>query len=205
MPTLPESRNNANPLPVPRLAHASLRRRVIKSGLAAAPVLMTLTSRPVLGCDVAGRCTTPSAFGSVNTSRHGDETSACTGLSPGYWKEHTGQWPDGFHAYGGVLGLLGNKKATLFHSAETGFNDHPLVHDKTVLQVLDSGGGGVMALARHISAALFNAIGGRTPVLSPDAVRGIWNEFVSKGYFEPTAGIKWGASDIVKYLDSTMT
>jgi hypothetical protein len=65
--------------------------------------------------------------------------------------------------------------------------------------------GGYTALGRQITAALLNAAAGLTPVLSVTAVRDIWNEFVSKGYFEPTAGIQWDAAQIITYLNSTMS
>jgi hypothetical protein len=75
----------------------------------------------------------------------------------------------------------------------------------TLLEVLGLGGGGVNPLARHISAALLNAAAGLTPVLSETAVRTIWNEYVQKGYFSPTAGVKWSAAEIVTYLGQTQT
>ncbi len=59
------------------------------------------------------------------------------------------------------------------------------------------------ALARHIVAALLNAQAGFTPGVSVRTVKGIWNEFVTKGYFEPTAGVQWGLQDILTYLAST--
>jgi hypothetical protein len=75
---------------------------------------------------------------------------------------------------------------------------------KTMLAVLQLMGGGVDALARHITAALLNAKAGLTPVLTESDVRGIWNEFVAKGYFEPAAGVHWGPDQIVAYLTTTM-
>jgi hypothetical protein len=75
---------------------------------------------------------------------------------------------------------------------------------KTMLDVLNLMGGGVDALARHITAALLNAKAGLTPVLTESDVRGIWNEFVAKGFFEPSAGVQWGPDQIVTYLLTTM-
>jgi hypothetical protein len=44
-----------------------------------------------------------------------------------------------------------------------------------------------------------------TPVLSEADVQNIWNEYCTKGYFEPTAGVQWGPDQIVAYLQTTMT
>lgn len=66
---------------------AASRRRFTKAGLAA-PILMTLASRPVLG---QGRFCTASAFASANPSRPVD-LSTCTGCSPGYWHHENACW-----------------------------------------------------------------------------------------------------------------
>jgi hypothetical protein len=60
-------------------------------------------------------------------------------------------------------------------------------------------------LGSHIVAALLNAASGKTDgVLSVMAVIGMWNEWVTKGYFEPSAGAKWNSAQIVTYLQTTM-
>jgi hypothetical protein len=58
-------------------------------------------------------------------------------------------------------------------------------------------------VARHIVAALLNAQAGLTPAVSVRTVKGIWNEYRSNGYFEPTAGVRWSSDDILTYLAST--
>ena len=60
-------------------------------------------------------------------------------------------------------------------------------------------------LGAHISAALLNAKMGWTPILTEDAVKRIWFEYDTRGYYEPTSGIQWNAEQIVSYLKSTMT
>ena len=59
-------------------------------------------------------------------------------------------------------------------------------------------------LGRYIVAALLNARAGRTPVLDEYGVRTMWNDVVSRGYYEPTGGVQWGPSQIVAYLRTTM-
>src|SRR5690349_1726624 len=84
-----------------------VRRRLLKAGVAAAPVLTTLVSRPVLGT----QCTTCSAFTSMTGSRV-SAYSACTGRSPETWAG-TKTWPDPYHASdkNGANGY----SATLYH------------------------------------------------------------------------------------------
>src|ERR1700680_4906585 len=65
----------------------STRRRFLQGGLAAAPVLMTLVSRPVL----AQHCTTPSGYVSLNASTAGRGV-ACTGYQPEHWLSNPDQW-----------------------------------------------------------------------------------------------------------------
>jgi hypothetical protein len=189
------------------------RRQLLKGGLA---ILMTVVSRSAMAC----HSTTPSAFGSIAlTGSRPDRLVPLSGRSPGYWQQwmHFGAWPSPYYpttTYG-----AGGHKATLFTDCFQG----SLTTDfsgKTLLDVLGMQGGDEIALARAITAALLNAASGRTSaVLGVQAVRNIWTEYVNnKGYFEPTAGIKWyidtplftlngtdtgGDGGIIGYLNST--
>lgn len=61
-------------------------------------------------------------------------------------------------------------------------------------------------LGSHIVAALLNAKAGLTDdVLDETAVIGMWTEWAANGYYEPTAGVKWYAADIVRYITSTFS
>jgi hypothetical protein len=76
---------------------------------------------------------------------------------------------------------------------------------KSMLDVMNfTDDGGMKTLGRYISAALLNARSGRTPVLSETTVRQMWNALASGVPFEPTAGVKWGPSEIVAYIKTTM-
>ena len=178
------------------------RRRLLQGGLAAGPVIFTLFSRPAFGTGTGGECKTPSGFLSGNLSQHGNPTF-CSGRTPGYWKQsqHFSAWTA--PCYPTKVSGSGGHDATKFHSATTGFNGSQF-DTKTMLQVMEMMGGGYIALGRHIAAALLNAAAGLTPVLSQTQVRNIWNEFVSKGYYEPSAGIRWYPDQIVEYLVTTM-
>jgi hypothetical protein len=64
--------------------------------------------------------------------------------------------------------------------------------------------GSICTLGRYIAAALLNARSGLTPVLNESNVRGMWNGYIASGYFQPAAGIKWGAAEIVAYIKTTL-
>lgn len=66
---------------VPEVTKSGRRRFVI--GAVAAPIILTVISRPAMG----GNFCTPSGFLSGNLSNPQDDIS-CNGRSPGYWKTH---------------------------------------------------------------------------------------------------------------------
>src|SRR5512135_285927 len=193
------------------------RRRLLRGGLGAAPVLLTLVSRPVLGGQWrvvggggggnwgGGKCTTPSGFVSMPTS-HPGQTYYCSGRTPGYWKQpqHYSSWVPPY--YPTTTSWPNKHNATKFTDV---FSPSPYPPDTTFLQVLELQGGPPDDVARHVVAAVLNAAAGWTPVLTIPAIQGIWNEYMTTGggtigYFEPTAGVKWYHDDIVNYLLSTM-
>jgi|SRR6185437_9078480 len=176
------------------------RRRLLRGGLAAAPVLMTVISKPVLGQTV---CLSPSMSMSMNPS--GKKASfVCTGLTPEQWKARAGQWPS---PYCGTAThyALGGVPATQYHCPTTGLGGR-VYGNLTMLQVIDftQGGRDMNALGRYIVAAMLNARSGRTPVLNETGVRNMWNDLINRGYYEPTAGIRWTSTEIVTYLKTTM-
>ena len=95
--------------------------------------------------------------------------------------------------------------ATKFHSRTTGL-DGKVFDNYSMVDVLrqNAGGGNYQTLGRYVAAALLNAAAGRTPYLSEGTVRQIWNDLMALGYFEPTAGVRWGPVEITAYLRSTM-
>jgi hypothetical protein len=99
--------------------------------------------------------------------------------------------------------------ATMFKDSSLGFHCSGYglkLKPYSMMQViLQKGWGDPYQLGAHCVAALLNARKGWTPVLTEAQVRNMFNEYDSKGYFEPTAGVKWYPEDIVAYLQSTMT
>ena len=233
------------PMDTPSLQSGS-RRKLLRGGLAATPVLMTVASRPVLG-QVA--CTA-SAITSINMQSSINHNCTITsGLSPEKWKALAAQWPSPYagttaaatttttavtkpttttnnnallqqqlaaaagyttgttttstsssSAYSG--GSYGS--ATPFHCSTTGLGGHVFAN-RSMIEVIDlMQSGGLNSLGRYIVAALLNARSGRTPMLSETNVRAMWNDLVNRGYYEPTAGIRWGATEIVAYIKTTI-
>jgi hypothetical protein len=172
------------------------RRRLLQGGVSATPLLMTLVSRPVLGHS-GFRCVTPSGYTSMPSSRQ-PEVHRCDGGTPGFWKQeqHFKAWPAGFYP----VAKKGNA-ATLFGSH---FLLGPYAANTTFLQILESMGGPPDSVARHIVAALLNALRGWTTVLTPTAIKDMWADYITTGFFEPTAGVRWYHDQIQDYLESTM-
>jgi len=194
------------------------RRRFTQAGIGVSAIF-TLASRPVL----AGQCFTPSAAVSGNLSTHGTAPS-CSGLSPGFWKEHPAAWVGGITP--GACNSTNGNSCNKLENWSGGTPFHPYFSGATfminngngqtslsMMQVLqlNNGNGSNPAgyptdpdnLGAHIVAALLNALSNYTPVLTPTQVVGMWNEWATKGYFEPTVGVQWNSAQIVAYIKST--
>lgn len=155
------------------------RRKFAKAGLVAAPVIMTLASRPALGnysSDWTGgggagyKCAI-SGLQSMNASKI-DGPGSCHGNTPGYWKNHP-VWPNGCYA-----GTHGDKKkwynsdGTKFHPKFDGDTYKKDIYgnfkDYTMMQILwnfesansepNSDLKDFYELGAHTSAAYLNAL-----------------------------------------------
>ncbi len=182
------------------------RRQFTKSGLVVSGVLFTLTSRSAVSGNFV--CKSPSGFLSGNLSKHGTPAT-CSGLSPGYWGTHPEQWPMPYQP-----GSCKNKTCTTasdwcngtpFRSVFNCNGQGTIYLPYSMMQTIWLRGNADPAqLAAHCVAAILNAKMRTTPVLTEIKVVSIFNEWDGKGFFEPTAGVKWYAADIVSYLKSTM-
>jgi hypothetical protein len=259
-------KSDKNPPDVTTPPPSDSRRRLLRGGLAAAPVVMTVASRPVLG-QVA--CTA-SAITSINLQSSINHTCSITsGLSPEKWKTLAAQWPSPYSGASSATGtatagttttttttstsrttsnallqqqLAGSgstgtastgtttttsggtspygtassyasayypasttqtNTATMYHCPTTGLGGH-VFNQKTMIDVIDLTSGGLNSLGRYTVAALLNARSGRTPMLNETTVRAMWNDLINRGYYEPTAGVRWGAAEIVAYIKTTI-
>jgi hypothetical protein len=166
----------------------ALRRRLIRGGLAAGPVLMTVASRPVMAQD----CTTSSAHTSLSGSRQ-VTTASCNGGSPAKQTSYL------MEARGA------GQPATTFGSIFTSLYGYG---DLSLLQVLQAGHSALdkSGLAAHLVAAVLNAQSGFTPpsILSIAKAQDIWADYNRLGYFEPTAGVRWDSAQTIDWLKTTM-
>jgi hypothetical protein len=174
------------------------RRRFTKSGLAASGVLLTITSRSVLGGGNDGLliCKSPSGWISGNNSVHG-QPPICEGVSPGYWKNHT-TWP------------IPNRDGALFRAAFPTCASGSVYYNDTMLKLLDHQSYDKDNLAMHLVAAYLNAVAGKTPFLPVATVQAMFTEWQSteghpNGYYTPTAGVQWNAWKIVAYITATQS
>jgi len=181
-----EARNSSRPA-------APSRRRLLQGGLAAGPVLMTLVSRPVLS--QVPTCTTPSGFVSLNASTAGRGVS-CTGFTYVYWKDAPAS------AYPAPY-MPNRPFNSVFNNPVCGpYGGPPPLSLRDVLSLDSTPPNDV---ARVIVAALLNAKSGRTPVLSPETVIHMWEEYCTSGFghFSPSSGASWNTQELLDYLSTT--
>ncbi len=171
------------------------RRRLIRAGLAAAPVMAALKSNTVLAGGHG--CVRPSAFASLASANwkvsHGrviNKDYACS--SPDAWKDSKAGLPKKF-------------KNADFISTETGFVANPggRYTKKSLQQVLkmDPQSNDVK-LARYVTAALLSAASVNNDpdrvLLTAGQCAEIWN---GQGSWSPFAGAHWTMSETLNYFE----
>lgn len=183
--------------PVGTAAAGVARRRLLRAGLAAAPVMAALKSNTVLAGEHS--CVRPSSFASltaahmkVSQGRVLKTDYSCR--SHGYWKNHDDGLPQAF------------KTSTQFVSGTTGFVANPggAFTGMTLQAVLDQGDNqNNAALARHVTAAFLSA---KSVNNDPSAVwltqsqcAQIWN---GQGVWSPFAGTTWTLAQTMAYFDA---
>lgn len=163
------------------------RRRFASAGTSG--VLLTLASTPGMAATL---CATPS--GSLSgglASAHGTPPS-CSGVSPGYWKMHPEAWPTAGTLTTDLYGnLLKSCTGTAYQTV-------------TMMTILEHQTYDDCNIGMHMAATYLNIKSHRMNVLDITKLRAIWYAYRSKGYYAPTAGVKWYAADIVSYLRGTM-
>lgn len=172
------------------------RRRLVRAGLAATPVLAALKSNTVLAGEHS--CIRPSSFSSLTAAHmkisRGREINAsyqCQGQD--HWKTSEAGLPPGF-------------KNERFLTGGFGFvaNPHNRYTTLTLQQVLDlNGNAHEAALARHVVAAFLSAVSvqddpGRV-LLTRSQLNAIWN---GQGHWSPFAGAVWTPEQTLHYFET---
>lgn len=171
------------------------RRRFASAGAKASGVILTLVSTPGMACV----CKSPSGSLSNGLSAHGTQTVVCNGLSPGYWKHWTGKWPAGCYP-----STSSSHQATTFASVFP-FGWTSLYQTGTMMAVLTNNVStqDPYNLGMHLVAAYLNVMSGKINFFTVTTLKAIWHDLYAYGYYSPTAGVKWNASQVAAYLQST--
>lgn len=177
-------------------AVGATRRRLLRGGAAVAPVILTFTSRPVLGFQQA--CVAPSRMISGNFSGFSGPTS-CGGKSlADRQTEATAPikptWYD-------------DKFTGIFSPAYVGSGNVPDTLGDVFLDSYNMGDGSAK-FAAHIIAAYQNsveAVGGVDEVLKPAQVIHMWNDIMSStsGEYCPQISMCWDADGVIGYLQNS--
>jgi len=181
------------------------RRRFLGAGAAATPFVLTLVSQPALGAT----CFTPSRSLSRNTSvsQQGQYGECFNAESPGNYKA---QQEPGKGAYHWPAAVPPNTPMhPLFYQGgeylKTQFikQVNGRWESMTLGEALQVNAAGQVHF--HVIGAYLNKMGGNgaeipDSVLTAQDILRIWQEYATKGYYEPMAGIQWYAENIVDYL-----
>jgi hypothetical protein len=187
--------NNGNAAPLSLSERGARRRRLAKAGIGAAGVLWTLESRAAMGPMM---CKAPSGALSGGLSSHYGPPPVCDGRSPGYWKNHTGEWPIPLTTmFADVFYVAGSKQSC---NAETKDKSYLC---STMLNLLSPQTFDLYNLAMHTVATYLNIKSGKINFLPIDTLLTMWTDVQIKGYYAPTAGVQWNAEQVKNYLEAT--
>ncbi len=189
--------------PVQAKASGLSRRALLRAGVGASPVLLTLASGPVAANPLVnpGMCTLASSFVSVATfrSRNPNATSLqCSSLNADYWRGLAVSTPTTPALNVTVATLLGNTSSTY----NSWLVKDVLLYPTPASPVQTTGEEGT--LQHLIALALsINAPGGITPGGGFDLayVQTIWTNYKFNGnrYKKPGSQIDWGDTEIIAW------
>lgn len=182
------SKDQAEPAP------QNARRRLLQ----AAPWVLTLAAKPVLGA----QCIAPSQTLSGALSQAAQKVGDCNGQSASYYLNNPTSWgiayPEPSTEFYSVFYRPAG--ATLFvHSGGTSFTF------LEVLQAHTNGGTDPGEIGFHIAAAYLNIVAGLIDPIALDATAllDIWSQYITQGYYLPfswNASVQWFETEIVAYL-----
>jgi hypothetical protein len=167
------------------------RRGFAKLGAGAGGVLLTLASQPGMAQTV---CASPSQSLSKWKSTHAGVPVQCAGVSPGYWAQTFHSWPSPLQSSRATLTF-----GYMFQCGGRTDYSNILVQKLLWPQKFDT-----YNIGRHFAATYLNIKANKISFLTIDGIRAMWYEWLTTGFYRPTAGVKWDATQIVSYLKSTM-
>ena len=175
------------------------RRRLMRAGLSAAPVMLALKSQSVLAADI---CIKPSAFSSLKGANmklsRMPNSRGYTCFSHGYWKnhDHPFQYFYKSKSYFLASGVKGAVTAGFFANPGGAYSG------KTLQQVLEMiGNSNNNALARHVVGTFLTAVAnGDVPtkvLLTTAQCKAIWE---GQGSWSPMTGVTWTYAETMEYF-----
>lgn len=172
--------------PAPGQPASPARRRLLRGGAAAAPVLATFVSQPV---HAAYSCKSASAFTSANASRPGAEI--CNGSSPAWWLANQGSW-------------VGCAPATAAFATYFSITSSYPAGTKLTQVLQGTSTAAVDKMARNLVAALLNIKSGRigAGVFNEEQLRSIWLGAIGSGYVPMPGAQPWYAQQVNQWLAS---
>jgi hypothetical protein len=190
-----EDRDNENKAaPSPLGEHGAARRRLTKAGVGAAGILVTLESRAGMSPMM---CKSPSGALSGGLSSNYGPPPVCSGLSPGYWKNHS-NWPVSRDTmFATVFGGVGSP------SVCTAAMKNKSYQCSTMLNLLSKQTFDRYNLGMHAVATYLNICSGRINFLSIETLTAMWREVQTTGRYSPTAGVYWTPEQVKNYLQAT--
>lgn len=177
------------PAAAPLPPHGAARRRLGKAGVAATGVLLTINSTPGMACEI---CTTPSGSLSGGLQSFRGPKPVCAGRVPSYWATHS--WPTG----------TSSKKFSSVYSCN--YANSKTYGSSSMMNMLKGQSYDYPQnyIGAYLTAAWLNVKAGLSTFLTEEMLKKIWSEYQSKGYYQPTAGVKWYSDKIAEYLRGTM-
>lgn len=186
------------------------RRKLVRAGLAVAPVLAALKSNTVLAGDHT--CVKPSSFSSLNPAnwvvskgRTVDTNYKC--YSHGYWKQDDRPHPAPYNikAKSFFLAKPLNAPSGSFSAGFSGGSSSRF-YGMTLSQVLDDGGNDDnTALARHLVAFFLTAVANgddsNRVLLTTTQCKTIW---ANGGAWSPVPGMNWTDTDTMAYFNKVL-
>lgn len=181
------------------------RRRLLRAGLAAAPVLAAMKSNTVLAGEHT--CIKPSSFSSLKpanweVSRGRTVNTNFTCYSHGYWKNtrqhpHPSPYSNTSKSYFQALPVNAPSNSVSAGFSGTSFQG------KTLLEILNlRGDDDFTSLARHLVATFLTAVanGDNSDVvlLTQAQCRTIWS---GNGAWSPAPGMNWTLDDTMTYFE----
>lgn len=164
------------------------RRRFTRAGVAASGVLLTLQSQPGMACEV---CTTPSGYLSGGLQSFRGAKPVCAGRNSRYWASHG--WPTGCA-----------KEALFTKVFACGASTSKTYGSSTQLAIIQGKSWDANGIGRLLMACYLNVRAGISTFQTVPMLQKIWSEYQSKGYYTPTAGVRWNGAQIANYLQRTM-